>query len=235
MQKPNYPKAGWREVLWILKSDWEQYVRTFAVTAAVVSVTIFTAQLSQHGIIPAAFGSPPGHSWVWYALWLCAFIYFVTSCLSITKDARRRKYDPTLALKYTDIFFEDIKDEKRKATDVLITFHSGSTKWIDFPDACEIEPVLDVLDDLGFLLQGQQLSDWVVYQYFSFWVQLYYEASQDYIELRRSKDTTLWEHLPELYSDMMKIQSHKNKKPAAELIFGDDLVQLLKDENSMRS
>ena len=179
----------------------------------------------------------PSHFEDWrVSIYICAVIYFIGSWSSITKDARRRKYDPTLALTYTEMFFEDLKQERKRATEVLIKFHEGKTKnWEDVPERCEIDPVLDVLDDIGFLLQGYQISDWVVYQYFSYWIHLYYQAAEDYVKLRRMEDNTLWEHLPDLYVDMMKIQEHKNGRPWQELIWKhDELVQALKDEITMK-
>ena len=165
----------------------------------------------------------------------CAIIYLIGSWSSITKDAKRRKYDPTLALKYTDMFFYDLEAERRKATEVLIKFHEGKNRnWEEIPDRCEIDPVLDVFDDIGFLLQGNQMSDWVVYQYFSYWIHLYYQAAAGYVELRRMEDNTMWEHVPDLYDDSMKIQEHKNQKPRQELIWKhDELVRALKDELAM--
>jgi len=69
-----------------------------------------------------------------------------------------------------------------------------------------------------------------LYQYFSYWIQLYYEASKGYIELRQDEDSTIWEHLPELYQEMMYIQSHKTKRPISDLILGDGLRDLLEAE-----
>jgi hypothetical protein len=44
MQEPNYPKNRWRDFAWYLKSDWGEYVRTLAVTAAVVIATVLAGQ-----------------------------------------------------------------------------------------------------------------------------------------------------------------------------------------------
>ncbi len=157
-------------------------------------------------------------------------------CYSATwKDAYRRRFDPTLALRYTDVFFKDNAELKQKGTEVLIRYHESKSKnWGDVEDRCEIDPILDTLDDIGFLVQGHQISDWVAYQYFSYWVQLYYEAARDYIELRQKEDPTIWEHVPYLYDDMMEISAFKCKKEVAQLRFDPaDLITALKDENSM--
>lgn len=243
MQRPNYPKHILRDFGWCLKSDWGEYVRTFAVTAAIVWATIFATQAGPSEPTSSVLQSPAGIQqeyrnalWHWrWMLYACAILYLVGSWSSITKDAKRRKYDPALALKYTDMFFEDLAEERKKATEVLIRYHEGKTKrWEDVSDRCEIDPILDVLDDVGFLLQGGQISNWVTYQYFSYWVHLYYQAAEGYVQLKRIEDNTLWEHLPDLYSDMMEIQEHKNRRPRQELLWKhDELVQALKDEVSM--
>jgi hypothetical protein len=228
MQKPNYPKNKWRDFAWYLKSDWGEYVRTLAVTTAVVMATVLAGQ-------PAQNTSSSYFSDWRIILSGCAALYLIGSWSSITKDARRRKYDPTIAIKYTEIFFKDLESERRKATEVLIKFHEDKNKnWEDIPDRCEIDPVLDTFDDIGFLLQGCQMSDWVAYQYFSYWVHLYYQAAEGYVELRRMEDNTMWEHVPDLYDDLMKIQEYKNQRPKQELIWKhDELVKALKDELEM--
>jgi hypothetical protein len=49
MQKPDYPKEGlWRTLAWYLKSDWGDYARTLAVTAAIVIVTVVSAPAPQN-------------------------------------------------------------------------------------------------------------------------------------------------------------------------------------------
>ncbi|HEY3762077.1 MAG TPA: hypothetical protein VGN23_10050 [Verrucomicrobiae bacterium] len=226
----------WQQFVWYLKSDWGDYMRTFAVTAAVVLVTVLPSQSSPSTQpLPNAPTSIGGvnhfHTWQWLLL-ACAAIYFVGSWKSITMEARRRKYDPALALKYTGMFFKDYEGERKKATKVLIRFHEGKTKkWEDVPDRSEIDPILDIFDDLGFLLQGGQISDWVIYQYFSYWIHLYYQAAQGYVELRRMEDNTQWEHVPNLYDDMMKIQEYKNAQPREKLIWThDEMIKALKDE-----
>jgi hypothetical protein len=61
-------------------------------------------------------------------------------------------------------------------------------------------------------------------------IHLYYQAAKGYVELRRSDDNTLWEHLPDLYA----IQEHKNKRPWQELIWKpEELLQALTDLNQV--
>jgi len=229
MQKPNYPRNIGREFAWIFKSEWGSAVNMLLVAILAVSATIYASP--DPSLTPSPNSTAP-HPWFPFVLIACLIGYAITTWFSIWKDAYRRKYDPTLALKYTDIFFKDNKEEKHRATEVLIRFHQGTKKWKDIENSSEIEPVLDVLDDIGFLLQGYQISDWVVYQYFSFWIQLYYEASREYIEMVRNDNTTIYEHIPPLYEDMMKIEAHNTKKPESELTFGEGLLEALRRENS---
>ncbi len=243
MQKANYPRNIFRDIVWYLKSGWEDYVRTGVITAAVVAVAVFTATPA----LPSKLTAPSTpqqskseearasiaveHSWFWWTIWACAAAYAVSSWSSIIKDAKRRRYDPTLALKYNDILFKDNADEREIATKVLIKFHTGTVKWENFDERPKVDPVLDTLDDIGFLFQGDQISDRVVYQYFSYWVQLYYEAAEGYIKWRRDKDDSIWEHLPGLYDEMMKIMAWKNKTTVAKSVLGDaKLLKYLKEE-----
>jgi hypothetical protein len=205
-------------------------VNLLVVTAAAVTATIYSSSNSTQ----MTGSSQAFHLAFAVVLIACAILYAITTWSSVWKDVYRRQYDPTLALKYMDVFFKDIQAERQRGTEVLVRFHTVATKdWKDIQDRCEIDPILDVLDDIGFLLQGHQISDRIAYQYFSYWVQLYYEAAKGYIELRRSENPTIYEHIPDLYDDMMKIEAHKTGNPKSQLVFGRELLGALQDEISM--
>jgi len=224
MQKPNYPRKFRSSLSWHLLSSWEAYLSTFALTCAAVSASVY------HKTTPQS-----NSDWFPITIGVCVFAFCVSAWNAIRKDAYRRTFNPDLALRYTDIFYKEIEEERKAGTRVLISYHEvGKTEWKDITDAPQIEPILDVLDDLGFLLQGHQISEWVVWQYFSFWIQLYYEASREYIAWKRAKDPTLWEHLPNLYSDMMKIYAHKTGRSELDLVLGKELLRMLKDELDMQ-
>lgn len=205
------------------------------VTGAVVAATLY-ATPDPSPTVQLATQAAANHSHLWFPVVIgsLAVLYSLTTWSAVWKEAYRRKFDPTLALKYTDIFFTDIEEGRIAGTKVLIAYHENPRPWKDVLDRCEIDPILDTLDDLGFLLQGNQIHEWTVYQYFSYWIQLYYEASKGYIDLRRYENTTIYEHLQDLYDDMMVIEAHKRGRAKTELVFGDKLLSALKDEISMQ-
>ena len=200
-----------------------------AVLAAILAAPALAEIGGQGTNIPPP--APHLPSWFTWGIIICAFFYILASVSSVWRKSKRRVFDVTLALKYTDIFFKDIKDDRIAATRALIKFHKEHASWETFDDAPLVDPVLDVLDDIGFLLQGHQISDWVCYQYFSFWVQLYYEASRDYVAWWRKKDDSVYEHIEPLYDDMMVIMKHKCNKHLSELTYSPaNLLKALEDE-----
>jgi len=153
MKRPDYPTVSpWQRINAILRSEWQEFARTFFITLAVIIATLVAAEPHLSSIDPR----------IWWALAFCAISYAVSSFVSIYKSAWTKRYDPTLALKYMDVFFVDIEKDRKLATEALLVFHSTSSEWRTYSNRFEIDPVLDLLDDLGFLLQGEQISSWVL-------------------------------------------------------------------------
>ena len=74
----------------------------------------------------------------------------------------RQWYNPTLALKYQDMFCApELMDARKKAC----RYYQKHKEW-----PIEVEDVLDVFDDLGFYVQTIHVSRDVLHQYFCWWV-----------------------------------------------------------------
>jgi hypothetical protein len=119
----------------------------------------------------------------------------------------RQWYDPTLALKYLDIFCDkELIESRQKACQHYL-------KHKDWP--LEIEDVLDVLDDLGFYVQTIHVSRDVLHQYFCWWVIGYVTLADDYIKTRRAGDSakgipadpTRWEHCKLLLHEIQAVEA----------------------------
>jgi hypothetical protein len=205
MKRPNYPKKLGSAIWWAFLSPWEA-----AMSAPLLAFLAILAGTYFGGSTSSAPSTASASHWPFLRwLELSAFLYLCSTLISIWKDSYRRRFDPTLALKYLDIFFKDNEDKKEEANKRLISYLDGTD--VKFETMEVVDDVLDLLDDIGFLVQGNQISHWVAYQYFSYWVQLYYEAARDYINhvQEREESPSIWEHVPDLYCDLMEIEVHK--------------------------
>ena len=211
-------------------------MRALLVTAVLAGAAILAAPISGESVgqnlqQPPQKSTIDGRLWFKWLVVVCSVLYLGTAVSSIRKNAKRRMYDVELAVKYTDVFFKDRKDEVTAGTKELISYHSENKKWGDRENRYDVEPILDVLDDIGFLLHGRQISERVCYQYFSYWIQLYYEASKEYVALRQEEDRSLYEHIPDLYERMMVIMAHKCGNNATQNIYKPDkLLEALNAE-----
>jgi hypothetical protein len=113
------------------------------------------------------------------------------------------KYNVTLALNYWHLF-DDLKSQRYIAVkEVRVVFHRP-TNVMDAERFSKIEPVLDVFEDLGFLVSGQQISDVVAHHYFFHWLQLYTEPLEAILLTMQDNKETAYRHILPLY-DRLKI------------------------------
>jgi len=169
-------------------------------------------------------------------LWVCGIAGVWAFISLILKDYRRRLYDPSLVLKYSDKFFGKEFEETRitAAKKCIDLVNGGDPEKVESPQ--DVDDVLDVLDDLGFWLEGEQISERVVYQFFAHWIQIYFEACEKYILSKRKKCPAMWEHMEPLYHEMMKLEAFKNFNNANATskvrLSQNDLLAELRDETT---
>ncbi len=121
----------------------------------------------------------------------------------------RQWYDPTLALKYQDMFCApELMDARKKAC----RYYQKHKEW-----PIEVEDVLDVFDDLGFYVQTIHVSRDVLHQYFCWWVCGYVGLAQEYIKTRQAgseaeglpPDPTRWEHCKLLLREVLAVEAER--------------------------
>jgi hypothetical protein len=121
-------------------------------------------------------------------------------------NCRKSKYDVSLAITYVKILFEDSRTIRFIASEkVLLVLAEPDTKRkLELSHNVEIEPVLDILEDIGCLVHGGNMSDEVAFHYFSHWVVLYLEPLEVYLlSLKRLGKTKYCNLLPLL--DRMRL------------------------------
>lgn len=123
----------------------------------------------------------------------------------------RQWYDPTLGLKYQDLFCApELLDSRKRACRHFL-------KHKEWP--IEIEDMLDVFDDLGFYVQTIQVSRDVLHQYFYWWIRGYVGMAEGYIKAKQKGDSTKkepadptrWEHCKLLLEEVSTVEAARLK------------------------
>jgi hypothetical protein len=145
-------------------------------------------------------------SWRYLLPWVIAGLVLAIALIIVKTylEYQRNTYDPDLALKYVDEFFNRMKRERYEAAKCLLAYRDQLTQVEEKELAAElavIDPVLDLLDDLGFFLKGDQASDKVLNHFFYYWIRGYWIASKSYIAAWRTqpREHTRWGNIEKLF------------------------------------
>lgn len=194
----DWPPNRKQKFRWLYLAEWENTVTAACIGFALVAATVYATS----SYIGSGF-------WVLIIfLALCLFIYAGATFSAAWKAAHRLRYDPRLALELNRIFFKEMAVEREEGTKQAIRFVQDPKSVEDFSD---IDAIIDFLDDIGFLVEGHQISDWVAYHYLFAWVRMYYEALEPYITKCRKEEPAVWEYLKPLYDDLIIIEAYKSK------------------------
>jgi hypothetical protein len=118
-----------------------------------------------------------------WLLCLAGFGGLLVVTLQSWANHRRVKYDVTIALKYEQKFFKEYKTERlvgARAVLAVLNAAPGEERARASKNV-EIEPVLDIWEDLGFLVHGDQISDEVAHHYFYHWMRMYVQPLQEHL------------------------------------------------------
>jgi hypothetical protein len=168
------------------------------------------------------------------------FIGIVLFLLIVVKtwlEYRRRTYDPTLIFQFQKEF--DLLEEKCIRADgakVCISFlerSEDSRQWktVPRPEQEKLEPVLDFFEDLGFYLNGDQLSDEVAHHHFFHVLRGWYSNLELYIKYYREdrKQEAAYENIEPLYERVARIEK-KYQRPILWLNSDKEKLEFLKEE-----
>jgi hypothetical protein len=70
----------------------------------------------------------------------------------------------------------------------------------------EAEPILDFFETMALLLRRGALDKEIVWHTFFYWIDHYYEATKDAIELRQTADPLVWNDLVAFVASLRKFQ-----------------------------
>lgn len=121
---------------------------------------------------------------------------------------RRRTHEPQLVLRFQDTWESDQGHTLRKRAGKAMQKLKGQLADIDSHERAlsDIDEALDVLEDVGFYMFGDQISPEAAHHHFFYWISGYWHCARDYIDAIRKADPTRWENLGQLYETTLAIE-----------------------------
>jgi hypothetical protein len=196
---------------------WSKIKRTIRAVAESYVTVIIAASVAAIGIIAhAGMGARGLINWLIAGVVIGLILMGFQTRLRYMKD----KYDPVLALHYEKMFDEDMNSERALAARVLRDeqYHLSEIGTEEQKKKLEpIDPVLDLLDTLGFYMKADQISDAVMHQHFYYWIRGYWLSARPYIEAWQSKphEGPRWEHIETLFDATCEVECSNGKTTKA--------------------
>jgi len=170
---------------------------------------------------------PSAIIWAAWTVFVAAIVFWVFQTWS---EYDRRLNDPSWILKFQDTWLSSAK-QRRFAAESLLAYHVGNEGEKKKADLDLIDDVLDILEDVGFYVDGDQISPEVAHHHLFYWIRGYWFAAQPYIAEKQRLEATQWDHLGPLYKETSEIEAKKRKeKPVSVGLSGNQIVEFLTEE-----
>jgi hypothetical protein len=122
-----------------------------------------------------------GNALVWGVLVLAILLLL----FQMRAEYRKRTYDPTWVLKFTDEFHnQTMRCVRCNASKFL---KANAAQLADCPCA-DVDDLLDFFEQVGFFLQGDQITAEATHHAFHHWVRGYYSAARAYVKAAQEEE-----------------------------------------------
>jgi len=170
-----------------------------------------------------------------FLAWIAGVAFW---CIQSGLEYQRRTHEPTLALKYQEVFDSDEmrKVKRPEAARAIGEFRTGVLEFERAEDrrAMEdrVDDILDLFEDVGFLVAGGQISPEVAHHFFFHWLRGYWRSAERYIAEQRGLNPTQWEHVGRLVAITEEIEDWDvfEKTDASSNTNDDDEIREFLDE-----
>ncbi len=192
-----------------------------------VTIAYFTHQ--SEGTTAVSLNPP-----VFWGLLVGAIVGLGALAMQWMSEYRKRTYDPTWALKFDALFCSlEMKEMRSRAAEVLQN-KSSMLRDSSFMSP-EIDDILDFFEDLGFYMQGDQITPEVTHHAFFYWIHGYYSAARDYIETAQRTSPSAWEFLRDLFETTYEIEEERSKGNCKQFLDASELTRFLSGEIERKS
>jgi hypothetical protein len=193
---------------------WSRFRRVLLSTS-----TVLAAGLGLAGLI----GLPDKlNTWASTRLiWVVGVLAVVLLVLRAWSEYRQQTYSPQwMSSMFWNQFDDDsTKDARILAAKTLKAYEGEKLRLalgskdpdLEHPDLVNIDEALDFSEDLGFYVEGDQISPEVAHQAFYYWIEGYYTAAKEYIAFCQKTSPTAWDHFKPLYDVTSEVEVSKVK------------------------
>lgn len=127
-------------------------------------------------------------------------------------EYRRKTNDPTWALKYQEMWDKAEGTVRPRAAKALQKFEGKLSEIGTYEkELADIDDVLDILEDIGFYMEGDHISPEVACHHFYHWIRGYWYNAHTYIEAWRKKEPARWRHIKPLLQATAEV-NHRMEK-----------------------
>ncbi len=161
--------------------------------------------------------------WVLFVLWIALLL------LQMNAEYRRRTFDPTWLVKFSDEFHSDELFPTRCKASQFLKKNVGQ---LADKRSSDLDSLFDFLEQVGFLLQGDQITAESAHHAFHHWIRGYWCAAQDYVAAARAAEPSIWEFVEVLFdmTDQIEQERCKNARKHVKLLDKTGIVDFLDEE-----
>ncbi|MCC8956159.1 hypothetical protein H8B02_22830 [Bradyrhizobium sp. Pear77] len=164
-----------------------------------------------------------GNALVWGVLVLAILLLL----FQMRAEYRKRTYDPTWVLKFVDYFHEDtMRSVRCHASDYLKT----NAAQVANCESTDIDDLLDFFDQVGFYLQGDQITAEAAHHAFHHWIRGYWSAARDYVRAKQNDEPCLWEFVEVVFDMTDQIERERSKGTGVGLLDKEGIAMFLDEE-----
>jgi len=95
------------------------------------------------------------------------------------------------------------------------------------------EDVLDFLETIGLFMRSGALNEEVAYSTFFHWINLYWNAAEKHIQMKRADNSAAWQDLEYAYKNLVALEREKDKASADLALSPDRMRRYLGDEAAL--
>jgi hypothetical protein len=163
--------------------------------------------------------------WVLLVLWIALLLF------QMSAEYQKRTYDPTWLLKFIDIFdSEAMQCTRCKASRFLKENRAklADKECVSF----DVNDLLDFFENLGFVMQGDQITAEAAHHAFHYWIRGYYSAARMYLKTAREQEPSSWEFVEFLFdmADQIERERYENRLKDVTLLGEKETEEFLDEE-----
>ncbi|MDB5070257.1 MAG: hypothetical protein JWM87_1368 [Candidatus Eremiobacteraeota bacterium] len=102
---------------------------------------------------------------------------------------------------------------RRVAAEALLRLWTERAEIDKYRDELSaLEDVLDILEDVGFYIEAEQISAEVAHNHLYHWIRLWWFAGRPFVEAHQKREPPRWDHVALLYYETSVVEKRRMPK-----------------------